>query len=164
MELTAARLLAATLIEQHNVLYSFGWCNHVKAAGICDYQNRTIWLSRPVTLLNTEEMVRNTILHEIAHALTPGDGHGHQWKAACVRIGANPSRLLYEDGVKVIAPPPKFQLFAECCGTSGKVWYKKPRRLDYSGAYCVKCGPVSTGQIFIYSLNEKREKIKKVLY
>jgi len=36
--------------------------------------------------------VRDTILHEIAHALTPGARHGPAWKAMCRRIGANPNR------------------------------------------------------------------------
>jgi hypothetical protein len=36
--------------------------------------------------------VTDTILHEIAHALTLGDGHGYAWKRKCIEIGAKPER------------------------------------------------------------------------
>jgi hypothetical protein len=29
---------------------------------------------------------RRVLLHEMAHAVTPGDGHGEQWRAEMVRL------------------------------------------------------------------------------
>jgi len=71
--------------------------------GCCNFTRKTISLSRPLTLLNTEDEVRDTILHEIAHALTPRAGHGPAWRAMCVRIGAKPQRCYTEQ--QVVAPP-----------------------------------------------------------
>jgi predicted SprT family Zn-dependent metalloprotease len=44
----------------------------------------TKWLAVPAT---TEKEIKETILHEIAHALTPGAGHGQLWKDTYKRIG-----------------------------------------------------------------------------
>lgn len=33
----------------------------------------------------------DTLLHEIAHALTPGDGHGKLWQAKAMELGARPT-------------------------------------------------------------------------
>ena len=35
---------------------------------------------------------RNTVIHELAHILTPGDGHGRRWKAMMRRLGEEPQR------------------------------------------------------------------------
>jgi SprT-like family protein len=48
--------------------------------GICDGRQKRITISAPLTLLNDIDEVRNTILHEIAHALTTDRGHGRLWK------------------------------------------------------------------------------------
>ena len=61
-------------------------------AGCCDYSWKIISLSRYYVLANEEAAVMDTVLHEIAHALTPGDGHGAKWKAACVKLGAVPKQ------------------------------------------------------------------------
>jgi len=53
-----------------------------------------ISLSRYLISLNGEEEVRETILHEIAHALV-GYSHGHDrvWKLKAMEIGCTPHRL-----------------------------------------------------------------------
>lgn len=66
---------------------------------------------------NLIEEFKDTVLHEIAHAITGyinGRGHGHDflWKAWCRRLGANPSRL-------------------------GKTDWKAPVKYIYT---CPKCG------------------------
>src|SRR4051794_12966107 len=71
--------------------------------GSCRPKDRTITLSRPLTLLNPEDQVRDTLPPEIAPALPPGDGHGPRWKAKCQEIGALPNRCYTEDEVK--SPP-----------------------------------------------------------
>jgi predicted SprT family Zn-dependent metalloprotease len=64
-------------------------------AGICDYDARKISISRnyiynPHT---TVEHIRDAILHEIAHALTPQDQtHGEEWKQQALRIGCSGDR------------------------------------------------------------------------
>ena len=40
----------------------------------------------------TKSCLRNTITHEIAHALTPGDGHGAKWVAMHKQLGGTGRR------------------------------------------------------------------------
>ena len=48
-------------------------------------------------LEGSEEQIRDTVLHEIAHAIAGhGAGHGPLWKATARRIGATPRAKTYE--------------------------------------------------------------------
>lgn len=93
MELFDAEILAKQLISEYVPLYTFKWNNLKRSFGMCSYRERTIYLSRPLTELCEPETVRNTIMHEIAHALTPGQGHGRVWKIQMIKFGLNPDRL-----------------------------------------------------------------------
>jgi len=101
-----------------------------KRFGVCRMGPREISLSRPLIHLNSEEEVRDTILHEIAHALAwirhrENCGHDARWKAICVEIGARPDRCYDEE---VISPELPWAL---CHGESGEVfatYSRKPTR------------------------------------
>lgn len=61
--------------------------------GCCWYDRQLITLAKALVEINSEEEVRDTILHEIAHALTPNDrGHGQSWKNMARKVGAKPER------------------------------------------------------------------------
>jgi predicted SprT family Zn-dependent metalloprotease len=70
------------------------WSSRKTALGHCVYQPSAIFLSTIYinAAQTTIESVTETILHEIAHALTPGDGHGKLWKATALRIGCSGAR------------------------------------------------------------------------
>lgn len=73
-----------------------------RRAGACHFTDRRIGLSRHLTPVHTPEQVRDTVLHEIAHAHAgPRAGHGPRWQAAAVAIGASPRRCLPEDAVSI---------------------------------------------------------------
>ena len=70
--------------------------DHAKTrAGICRADRRQIGLSRVLTGLHGEPEVRDTVLHEIAHALV-GVEHGHDavWRAKARSIGCTGARCL----------------------------------------------------------------------
>jgi predicted SprT family Zn-dependent metalloprotease len=74
-----------------------GWFfdyDHAKRRfGCCSYRKKRISLSKPLTELREESFVRNTILHEIAHAIVGGkNGHNHIWRAKAIEIGCNGER------------------------------------------------------------------------
>ena len=105
MELESARRLALDLLERHGLDWEFGWDNARRRAGQTNYTHRKITLSKHLTPLCTEDQVRQTILHEIAHALVgPGHGHGRVWAEMAGRIGAEPTRLTGRDFPSVKAP------------------------------------------------------------
>lgn len=66
--------------------------NSKKKRGHCKSKAKVIGLSKHLLANDSEESVRNTILHEIAHALTPGHHHDAVWKAKALSIGCNGKR------------------------------------------------------------------------
>ncbi|MFO8149461.1 MAG: SprT-like domain-containing protein [Trueperaceae bacterium] len=122
----AARALAHQLLLHHGL---DGWrfrFDHAKRRlGCCHYGSRTISLSKPLTVLNDEAVVRDTLLHEVAHALTPGAGHGPAWRRQAVAIGAAPRRCA--DATDVRLPPAPYALVCDGCGAR-LPRYRRPRR------------------------------------
>ncbi len=72
--------------------WSLGFNASRKSCGRCIEARMRIELSTYYVEHNSLELVRDTILHEIAHALV-GANHGHDevWKAKCLEIGAVPN-------------------------------------------------------------------------
>lgn len=103
MEISAALALGRALLREHGLDEWRLVLDGAKTrAGVCRYRSREIGLSRPLTRLHDESMVRDTILHEIAHALV-GPQHGHDvvWREMAVRIGCSGERLLEADAPRV---------------------------------------------------------------
>jgi predicted SprT family Zn-dependent metalloprotease len=133
MNLPDAESLAWNLLEKHglhNWWFRFDYAK--RRFGSCDYRKRTITLSKHLTLLNPRAEVKDTVLHEIAHALTPGDNHGLRWQAKCLELGAKPLRCYELETVK--QPEPKYLLVCPRCRQ------KYPRYRKSKGTYvCHKC-------------------------
>jgi predicted SprT family Zn-dependent metalloprotease len=138
--LIKAKEIATQLMAQHGLTdWQFGFNTNKRRAGVCRYPARgrpgRIELSRHYVLRNPADEVRDTVLHEIAHALV-GSGHGHDevWKARCVEVGARPERC-YGEGVEM----PKGRWRATC-GGCGKEHdrHRRPKRL--TGWHCRTCG------------------------
>ena len=118
--------LARSLMDQHGLTdWTFKHDNARRRLGGCISKLKTITISRHHAAQHTDEQVRDTILHEIAHALTSDcTSHGEEWKEVCRRIGAIPKRRAeyrIEGPWKVSCP--------EC----RKIWdlYRRERR------YCI---------------------------
>jgi len=78
--------------QQHIPGWTFKWDNAVQRYGICIYTNKCISVSLPLAKVNEIERTKRTILHEIAHALTPGAKHSNKWKKKAEAIGlSNPT-------------------------------------------------------------------------
>ena len=86
--------LATELMAFHGLV---GWrikLDHARRrAGQCDYTNKTISLSRLYVRHADIDHIRDTILHEIAHALV-GRCHGHDavWRQKALEIGCTAAR------------------------------------------------------------------------
>lgn len=103
MQLQTAETLCLELMKLHGLTpekgWSFQWLNSKNVAGKCRYlgtainpKGGIIFLSRFVTTHHSDEQVRDTILHEIAHGLTPGHKHDRVWQRKAIEIGADGKR------------------------------------------------------------------------
>lgn len=125
MRLLKAENIANKLMDQHGLIkngWKFTWLKHSTAAGLCNYTQKEISLSLEITMLNIDLEVIDTIVHEIAHALTPGTNHGSKWKAKCVEIGCRPEQF-YTDNQKVRTET-RYSATCETCGHEYKVAQK----------------------------------------
>lgn len=104
MELHKAHQLALLLMAQHGIAqqgWTFSFDNASIRFGVCRGARKEISLSRKLTLVNDESAVKDTILHEIAHALV-GCRHMHDevWKAKAREIGCRPEQFYGEEVIK----------------------------------------------------------------
>lgn len=136
MNLHEAAISARQLMKMHGLSgWTFRFDHARRRFGSCRPRIRTITLSRHLTFLNTQEQVLDTILHEIAHALTLGDGHGEKWKKMCLRIGAKPQRC-YEE-IEVLTPARRPAPYAIGCKRCD--WWADRRRLTRRRLVCRTC-------------------------
>lgn len=95
MNLLKAKELCEELMGIYGLgkVWRFKWIRAWNTYGRCSKITRTIQLSKHFVEVNDESEVRNTILHEIAHAKCHKSGHNKFWKAWCIKLGARPIRI-----------------------------------------------------------------------
>ncbi|MDD9205487.1 SprT-like domain-containing protein, partial [Georgenia sp. 10Sc9-8] len=106
MDLSEVRRLGEGLLSDHGLHgWTFGFDRAKRRAGQCRYDRRTITVSRTLMELYSPAEVRDTVLHEVAHALA-GAEHGHDavWRATARRIGCSGRRLVDQEAPRVPAP------------------------------------------------------------
>src|SRR5262249_46398867 len=115
--LPEARTMARGLMDVHGLQHwTFTFDRAVQRFGLCDRTERRITLSARLVELNGENEVRDTILHETAHARSRG-GHGKSWRREAARLGCRVRACYSSD---VVTPTPKF--IGECprCGAASR--------------------------------------------
>lgn len=119
--------------------FTFEWDRSVRRAGCCHHRTKTISLSYHyvnANLADNPDDVRDTVLHEIAHALAgPGEGHGQVRKDICVRIGARPVRCY--DSQRIVMPKGKY--IGKC--PNCKKDFSRHRKPRAGVRWCIACGP-----------------------
>lgn len=138
--------LAIDLMRQHlpaDQHWTFRWGKGKNRVGVCNYLKREIRLSRFIAAMNPVETARNTILHEIAHALAGSRaGHGPEWKAWCRQLGARPERLA--DPERVATPERAWVITCSNCGPVGR----RHRRFDPRKYSCGRCKKPGTLDLY----------------
>jgi len=138
LDLPSAAKLAKDLLADHGLAkagWGFAFNRRKRVLGLCRFAEKRIELSSQFVMHNGEELVRDTVLHEIAHALAgPEAGHGAGWIRVCEQIGAKPERTCSE------ASMPKGAYLAVCpsCQTSHSRHRKPMAGRTY---FCKTCGP-----------------------
>lgn len=137
MKTRDTRNLAIKLMKQHGLWrqgWRFSFSEATRRFGGCHYKRQIISISAPISQLNDEARVRNTILHEIAHALAGiKAGHGMDWQLKALDIGCDAKRLY--DSTLVAQPPAKY---LATCPNCGHVWHARRRNKVACGRCCKK--------------------------
>lgn len=110
MNLNDARKLANAEMQAYGLSergWTFDFDNGLRRFGRCAYGPKLISLSRRITELNGYDEVRETILHEIAHALAyirhGITGHGLIWYTVAREVGSTGERCY--SAASVVTPP-----------------------------------------------------------
>ncbi len=134
MQLADAARLGRALLDHHGLHdWELVFDRAKRRAGVCRESTRQVGLSAPLTELHSESEVRDTLLHEIAHALV-GTRHGHDrvWKATARRIGCSGERCTAPD-----APSIDGAWVGVCSAGHRVTRHRRPER----PAACKLCAP-----------------------
>lgn len=112
--------------------------NQKRHLGYCRPKKKIISISKAFMETNSFNVMRDTLLHEIAHALhfleTGKTNHSNGWKKYALRVGCEPKRCATGQGLCM----PKGNYIGVCpvCGKETH-FYRKVRR-SYSCSHCTK--------------------------
>ena len=134
VDLRDAFAMAEYLLEVHGLDdWDVAYDNAKLRAGICRFSDRVLGLSAPLTAVHSEEDVRDTILHEIAHALVgPRHGHDAVWREQARAIGCSGERCVSADTPRVPAA-----WLGTCPGGHTLERHRRPERV----LTCGLCSP-----------------------
>jgi len=126
MDLRDAFAMAEYLLEVHGLTdWDVAYDNAKRRAGICRFGEQTLGLSAPLTAVHSEDDVRDTILHEIAHALVgPQHGHDAVWQAQARAIGCTGERCVSPE-----APTAPAAWLGTCSGGHTLERHRRPERV-----------------------------------
>lgn len=143
-EVAAYALVCIAALELEG--WSFAWDRAVRRLGCCSPAQKRVSLSRYFVAHYLErdvELIRRTLLHELAHALcwekAHRRGHGAAWRACCAALGipGEKATVRCESFVPEHLRRPRYAL---CLADSGEVvrYYRRcPTKL--TPAYLKKC-------------------------
>ena len=140
MDLNKTEKLAKELIAQYCPEYRFQFDNAKVRFGYCSWKKKIISLSKHLVLMNDEPQVIDTILHEIAHALTPKQNHNRVWRAKAIEIGCNGDRC-YDSNV---VEKPKGKYVYQCPMCKKKFYYHRRNKGETACGEC--CNKYNNGK------------------
>ncbi|MEB4614350.1 SprT-like domain-containing protein [Leucobacter sp. M11] len=100
-ELKDVTVWANALIRLHldPAVWSFGFDHAKRRAGLCNFTDRRITVSRYLAARFSDDEIHQVLLHEVAHAMAgPAAGHGPVWQRIADGIGYAGGRL-HDGGV-----------------------------------------------------------------
>lgn len=154
------RVLAHDLMTEHGLVadgWTFDFNQRKTSCGLCSYSKKEITLSVHYIGKVDIDTTKNTILHEIAHALV-GSGHGHDniWRRKAIEIGCTGNRTA-NTSVQVEGK------YVATCPSCGIVVYK--HRKPKNDCSCAKCCPTryNSKYKFTYELNPNYPANKQAL-
>ena len=134
MDLNDAARLGRRLLDEHGLHdWTVVFDRAKRRAGVCRPGRKEIGLSAQLTAIHPEAEVRDTILHEVAHALVgPRHGHDEVWRAMALRIGCTGQRCSSVD-----APRLDGDWVGTCSAGHRRTRHRRPER----PSSCATCSP-----------------------
>jgi len=156
MKLSQARKLAGELLQTHNPDCGFEFCHGYSRLGYYSPRKNKIHISIEVVEYNKEWLVRDILLHEIAHSLTRGHKHDNVFRAKCRELGCNPLSRTSE----IVKLPPKRYRYE--CPNCGLVVYRMSKNYRLACSRCCRLyarNQYSRKYTFNISENENYKRI-----
>lgn len=118
-KLNLVKDLGLRLLSKHGLYYwSLRFNTSVKSYGRCNHTRKIIFISKKYIVNNTIEDIKNTILHEIAHALLPyHHKHDNVWRNKAIEIGCDGKIYV---GENTIRPEKKYKGICNTCNKTIK--------------------------------------------
>ena len=123
--------MALGLMHRHGLKkWRFQFDHSTRRAGCCNYRDKLISISFDLALNASDDDIRDTVLHEIAHALA-GKKHNHDavWKAKAREIGCSGERCH-----RLVFSPPRYHVTCE-----NQCWTHTAERRNRR-MVCATCG------------------------
>jgi len=158
MELTDIRAFAENEISKHlDVNWKFKFISSKNFLGRCIEKDigGIIQISMHHCLYSDEEYIRDTILHEIAHALAGcHNGHNDVWKEMAIRVGAKPEQYADVDEIKYryYLVHEESKTIIDRSRTYNNRWVRNPEK------YFAKDIPNSQGKLTVLTYEEALRK------
>ena len=123
---------ANALIDLHlDGGWSFAFDNAKTRAGLCNYTDKRISVSKYLAARYDDDEIHQVLLHEVAHAIAgTRAGHGPKWKAVATELGYEGKRLHDGETATEFAP-----WVGTCPAGHLHYRYRKPAR----ALSCGKC-------------------------
>jgi hypothetical protein len=138
MTLADLTILALNIMDEYGLIeagWSFTLDRSKTRFGMCSHSKKIISMSKYLSPSRPYKANLNTILHEVAHALTPGSKHDAVWKAKAIELGCDGERC---SSLAEVENPPEFRWFGVCdyCGYKEGL-HRAPNRVRA----CLQCAP-----------------------
>jgi predicted SprT family Zn-dependent metalloprotease len=120
--------------------WKIAFSNAAGRGGSCSYKTKTLRFSRLYMKASTEAGTRNTITHEVAHAIA-GSGHGHDavWKRIHKSMGGTGQTTVAESQVNMRVIEAKKNNYV-ICNKCHKFLGKSTRKIKTVGRIHAGCG------------------------
>ncbi|KKN63684.1 hypothetical protein LCGC14_0499190 [marine sediment metagenome] len=125
--------------ERHNTLV---FVNHRlrSTLGSANWVGKFCWIEIHKLVFANPEQMRETLAHEIAHAMQgPGHGHSQRWEATAKSLGSKGKRHASREACEAIGIRDTYRVVAHCerCGSE----FKRARAPDKRKQYThIRCG------------------------
>ena len=162
MNIEAARQFAHKQMDNHGLVlkgWTFSFNKALTYAGICYEDKKEIRLSKAICEIESDDFIKDTILHEIAHALV-GNKHGHDvvWQNCAKKIGTSTDATYVESEAIEKAKLAKTKYVMCFDGKIVQTYLRKPNKktiANVKNIWMTGRKDETIGKLYIESYNPK---------